>query len=137
MLRTNRNRGFTLLENLLALGIFSIAMIGIIECSVDVVALVDDFGTSNRHRQLADARLLMLERTLDIPESPRTVADEQDPTILYRERSNPLPLKTQDGSELDGLVEVEVIVLKKGGSGRGDKELSQASRWINRNFERR
>lgn len=97
-------RGFTLLETLLALMIFSLSVVALVEA-------VNQLGNTTLHRRReADVqermRSLLLEHTR-LPEPPAKLQLQEADTVYIVTRS-PVDLRNQEGMPLQGLFEVRV-----------------------------
>lgn len=99
-----KQHGFTLLETMLALMIFCVAVVALVEA---VHQLGDNTLHRRREAQVQERmRSLLLEHTR-LPEPlQRTRMQEAD--VLYTVVRTPLELRNQEGQPLDGLVEVRV-----------------------------
>lgn len=105
-LPTSRQQGFTLLETLLALGIFSMAVVSLVEA-------VNQLGMTTVHQRRESQvqermRSLLTERTR-LPlqqEQGETKVQEGDTT--YTVRHQKLQLQNKEGVPVDGLFEVSV-----------------------------
>lgn len=99
-----RTRGFTLLETLLALIVFSMAVVALVE------AVHQLGGTTLLMRREAEVqermRSLLIEHTRlpDLPEEARI----KDGDVTYTVKRVPLELKNRDGLPLTDLFEVRV-----------------------------
>ena len=99
-----RIRAFTLLETLLALMIFSIAVVALVEA-------VNQLGRDTLHRRREAAvqeriRSLLVERTR-LP-APPAEAKIQEDDVTHTIRRVKLELKNRDGLPLNDLFEVQV-----------------------------
>ena len=97
-------RGFTLLETLLALLIFSLAVVALVEA-------VNQLGRDTLHsRREADVhermRTLLIEHTR-LPDPPEETTIQED-EMIYTVRRVPLELRNRDGLPLGDLFEVRV-----------------------------
>lgn len=116
--------GFTLLEALLALMIFSLAVVALVEA-------VNQLGRTTvqqrRETQVQERlRSLMTERTrLPLPEQKELKVQEED--VTYVVTHEPLELQNKDGQMLQGLYEVKVTA--RWVEGREVQEIS-AETWV-------
>jgi prepilin-type N-terminal cleavage/methylation domain-containing protein len=97
-------RGFTLLETLLALMVFSIAVVALVEA-------VNQLGNTTLHRRREASvqermRSLLIEHTR-LPDLP-SEAQVQEDDVTYTVRRVPLELRNQDGLPLTDLFEISV-----------------------------
>ncbi len=104
--RSQRHRrAFTLLETLLALMIFSMAVVGLVE-AVNQLGLTAIF---QRRESLVQERMrsLLTERTrLPLPDEQETKIQEGD--ITYLVTHHPLEVQNKDGMPLENFFEVRV-----------------------------
>ncbi len=97
-------RGFTLLEALLALMVFSIAVVALVEA-------VNQIGNTTLHRRREATvqermRSLLIEHTR-LPNMPAEAKVQED-DVTYTVRRVPLELRNQDGLPLPDLFEISV-----------------------------
>lgn len=98
-------QGFTLLETLLALMIFSMAVVGLVEA-------VNQLGLTTIHQRRESQvqermRSLLTERTrLPLPQEEETKAQEGDTTYTIQHQK--LQLQDKEGVQIEGLYEVRV-----------------------------
>ncbi len=97
-------RGFTLLETLLALMVFSLAVVALVE----VIHQLG--GTTLLQRREAEVQehmqLLLIEHTR-LPDAPEQ-AEYKEGDVVYTVKRVPLELRNQDGQPLQNLFEVRV-----------------------------
>ncbi|MGV3662953.1 MAG: prepilin-type N-terminal cleavage/methylation domain-containing protein [Prosthecobacter sp.] len=103
--RQRREPAFTLLETLLALTIFSMAVVALVEA-------VNQLGLTTIHQRRESEvqermRSLLTERTrLPLPQEEETKVKEGD--ITYTVQHQKLELQNKDGQPVEGLYEVRV-----------------------------
>lgn len=118
-----RTRAFTLLETLLALFIFSIAVVALVE------AIHQAGGTTIMRRQEAAVqerlRSLLTEHTRLPAADAETIVRED--TATYTIRRVPLEMSSRDGARLADLFEVRVTA--EWAEGRASRQ-AEASTWI-------
>ena len=96
---------FTLLETLLALMIFSTAVVALVEA----VQMLGNATIHQRRESQVQERMrsLLTERTrLPLPDEVETKVEDEDVTYIIRHQK--LNLQNKDGQPLDGLFEVSV-----------------------------
>lgn len=100
-------RGFTLLETLLALMVFSVAVVALVEA----VHQLGGHTLLRRHEAAVQERMrsLLVEHTR-LPEAPDEVT-LQEGEVSYTVTHTPLELKDRDGQPLPGLFEVRVTAV--------------------------
>lgn len=100
-----RRRGFTLMETLLALMIFSVAVVALVE------ALQQLGETALHHRREAQVRermrSLLVEHTR-LPGMPER-AQTREGDVIYTVTRTPLDLHNRDGQALNDLYEIRVV----------------------------
>jgi len=97
-------RGFTLLETLLALMVFSIAVVALVEA-------LNQLGNTTLHRRREATvqermRSLLIEHTR-LPDMPAEAKVQED-NVTYTVRRMPLELRNQDGLPLPDLFEISI-----------------------------
>ena len=97
-------RGFTLLETLLALMVFSVAVVALVEA----VHQLGEHTLLRRHEAAVQERMrsLLVEHTR-LEDAPAEV-QLQESEVTYTVTHTPLELKDRDGKPLPGLFEVRV-----------------------------
>lgn len=99
-----KRNGFTLLETLLALMVFSVAVVALVEA----VHQLGEHTLRRRHEAAVQERMrsLLVEHTRrpDLIEAVKL----QEGAVSYTVTHTPLELKDRDGQPLDGLYEVRV-----------------------------
>lgn len=107
-------RGFTLLETLLALMVFSLAVVALVEA-------VNQLGNTTLHRRREAAvqermRSLLIEHTR-LPDLP-AAAKVQEDEVTFIIRHVPMELRNRDGQPLPELQEVSITAEWQEGSVR-------------------
>ena len=97
-------RGFTLLKTLLALMVFCIAVVALVEA-------LTQLGNTTLHRRREATvqehmRSLLIEQTR-LPDMPSEAKGEED-NVTYTVRRMPLELRNKDGQPLPDLFEISV-----------------------------
>ncbi len=97
-------RGFTLLKTLLALMVFSIAVVALVEA-------LNQLGNTTLHRRREATvqehmRSLLIEQTR-LPDMPSEAKGEED-NVTYTVRRMPQELRNKDGQPLPDLFEISV-----------------------------
>ncbi len=115
--RRKRIAGFTLLELLMAMALFTVAAVSLAEAlnliSLTVSETIDDAEA----RELLRATMLEVARDPNLAEDSReTNPDERG--LYFRIQVERLDLKNQEGQTLDNLYEVQVTAVRQGPGGR-------------------
>lgn len=123
------NRGFTLLELLMAMALFALAAVALADAlnmiSVSVGEAVDEAELREK------LRAVMLEVTRDPniqPDSRETNPDEAG--IYFKIRIERLELENREGIALSNLFDVYVTGFRRGPTGR-EEEITSGSTWVN------
>ncbi len=118
-----RRRGFTLLETLLALMVFSTAVVALVEA----VHQIGEHTLLRRHEAAVQERMrsLLVEHTRRPDEIEEVKLQEGD--VTYIVTHTPLELKDRDGQPLAGLFEVRVTAAWM--EGRTQQQAS-AETWV-------
>ena len=118
-----RRRGFTLLETLLALMVFSTAVVALVEA----VHQIGEHTLLRRHEAAVQERMrsLLVEHTRRPDEIEEVKLQEGD--VTYIVTHTPLELKDRDGQPLPGLFEVRVTAAWM--EGRTQQQAS-AETWV-------
>jgi prepilin-type N-terminal cleavage/methylation domain-containing protein len=113
-----KRHGFTLLETLLALMVFSVAVVALVEA----VHQIGEHTLLRRHEAAVQERMrsLLVEHTR-MPDAIEEVK-LQDGDVSYTVTHTPLELKDRDGQPVSGLFEVRVTA-----SWQEGRTLQQAS----------
>lgn len=130
--RSHQTRGFTLLELLMSMALFTVAAVSLAEAlnliSLTVSESIDD---AEVREQL---RATMLEVSKDSSITAETRETNPDKRGLYfRIEVERLDLKNEDGQTLDNLFEVKVTAMRQQSRGR-DEELDSAVTVANPNL---
>lgn len=130
--RSVQTRGFTLLELLMSMALFTVAAVSLAEAlnliSLTVSESIDD---AEVREQL---RATMLEVSKDSSITAETRETNPDKRGLYfRIEVERLDLKNEDGQTLDNLFEVKVTAMRQQSRGR-DEELDSAVTVANPNL---
>jgi prepilin-type N-terminal cleavage/methylation domain-containing protein len=114
-------RGFTLLETILALMVFSIAVIALVE----VIARMGDASTEARRSREVQSQLesLMLEATRLPPNEiiagqPSYEKTTKDRGVEYHLVMNQVQLTNQDGQQMSGLYSIKVTAFWSDGGAK-------------------
>ena len=126
------DRGFTLLENILALGVFAIAAFAVIESIGATMLLIDEASEQRLAQELVRSRIREISRSNDVPLHPREIP-VPDRALIFQEKAEPLDLKTQKGESMEGLFDVTVSVVRKSNP---NESLAESSTWLNVNLSR-
>lgn len=118
-----KTRGFTLLETLLALMIFSIAVVALVEA-------LHQLGDTTLHRrreaQVRERmRSLLIEHTR-LPDRPEKV-QTQETEIMYTVTRKRLDLRNREGQPLNELYEIRVVAEWQEGA---VKQQATADTWV-------
>lgn len=110
-----RKAGFSLLEVVMALGIFAIAAVGLAE-AITVISL-----SVNESLELSQVRERMRSKMVEVTRSPiersETLNLNPDESgFAYRVEIVEMPLKNREGQNLDGLYEVTLSAIGPDGS---------------------
>ena len=118
-----KRRGFTLLETLLALMVFSTAVVALVEA----VHQIGEHTLLRRHEAAVQERMrsLLVEHTRRPDEIEEVKLQEGD--VTYIVTHTPLELKDRDGQPLAGLFEVRVTAAWM--EGRTQQQAS-AETWV-------
>lgn len=118
-----KRRGFTLLETLLALMVFSTAVVALVEA----VHQLGEHTLLRRHEAAVQERMrsLLVEHTRRPDEIEEVKLQEGD--VTYIVTHSPLELKNRDGQPVEGLFEVRVTAAWK--EGRTQQQAS-AETWV-------
>ncbi len=116
-------RGFTLLETLLALMVFSVAVVALVEA----VHQLGENALLRRHEAAVQERMrsLLVEHTR-MPDAPPEVT-LQESDVTYIVTHTPLELKNREGQPVSGLFEVRVTAAWQ--EGRTPQQAS-AETWV-------
>jgi Tfp pilus assembly protein PilV len=131
MITYRSKAGFTLLEALLALFVFSVAVIALVE-TINTMGVA---STEARQQREIVARIesLMLEATRKQPAQPtpdqqkgfdRTV---KEGGVSYHLKMSPMELKNQDDQPLDGLFQLKTTASWKDG---GQEQQMTVETWV-------
>ncbi|MHB1081043.1 MAG: type II secretion system protein [Prosthecobacter sp.] len=106
-----RRKGFTLLETLLALMVFSTAVVALVEA----VHQLGEHTLLRRHEAAVQERMrsLLVEHTRRPDDIEEVKLQEGD--VTYTVTHTPLELKDRDGQPVEGLFEVRVTAAWKEG----------------------
>lgn len=106
-----KRKGFTLLETLLALMVFSMAVVALVEA----VHQLGEHTLLRRHEAAVQERMrsLLVEHTRRPDEIEEVKLQEGD--VSYTVTHTPLELKDRDGQPVEGLFEVRVTAAWKEG----------------------
>jgi prepilin-type N-terminal cleavage/methylation domain-containing protein len=118
-----KRRGFTLLETLLALMVFSTAVVALVEA----VHQLGEHTLLRRHEAAVQERMrsLLVEHTRRPDEIEEVKLQEGD--VTYTVTHTPLELKDRDGQRVEGLFEVRVTAAWN--EGRTQQQAS-AETWV-------
>jgi len=118
-----KRHGFTLLETLLALMVFSMAVVALVEA----VHQLGEHALLRRHEAAVQERMrsLLVEHTR-LEDAPAKVT-LQDGEVTYTVTHTPLELKNRDGLPVPGLFEVRVTAAWQ--EGRTPQQAS-AETWV-------
>jgi prepilin-type N-terminal cleavage/methylation domain-containing protein len=118
-----KRNGFTLLETLLALMVFSTAVVALVEA----VHQLGGQTLLRRHEAAVQERMhsLLVEHTR-MPDAIEEVK-LQDGDVSYTVTHTPLELKDRDGQPLQGLFEVRVTAVWKEGQ---TQQQASAETWV-------
>lgn len=116
-----RRRGFTLLETLLALMVFSTAVVALVEA----VHQLGEHTLLRRHEAAVQERMrsLLVEHTRVLEKE----VELQEGDVTYTVTHTPLELKDRDGQPVEGLFEVRVTAAWM--EGRTQQQAS-AETWV-------
>lgn len=114
-------RGFTLLETLLALMVFSMAVVALVEA----VHQLGEHTLLRRHEAAVQERMrsLLVEHTRMLEQG----VELQEGDVTYTVTHTPLELKNRDGQPVDGLFEVRVTAAWKEGK---TPQQASAETWV-------
>lgn len=125
--RRSTNFGFTLLENILALGIFVVAITGVMTVLAKTMELVKDVRAKQTMEVALNAKLAERSRIPFLPNGERRLKSEL-PEIYFKESVRELNLENQEGEGLEGLKELELSIFR---DGAGDTPLQTVTVWMN------
>ena len=116
-----RRKGFTLLETLLALMVFSTAVVALVEA----VHQLGEHTLLRRHEAAVQERMrsLLVEHTRMLEQE----VELQEGDVTYTVTHTPLELKDRDGQPLPGLFEVRVTAAWKEGQ---TQQQASAETWV-------
>ncbi len=97
-----RTRAFTLFEVMLALGIFAIAIVGLVSVIDTAIGTALDVREKSRMRIEMESRLAYCLADPPYPEK-RILSEEKNHGIRIEETLEPWPLKDRNGREVTGL----------------------------------
>lgn len=104
---SRRRRGFLLLECLVAVAMFSIAVIGLGRCMSDCLEAQRARLDEERARLALENRMVELQASPALPDEGRKRKLEgQFAGMTMAEQRRPLDLKNEDGINLSGLYEI-------------------------------
>ncbi len=123
-----RSQGFSLLEVILALGLFSIAAVSL-AAAINTISLgVAESVTDAEIREKLRSTLIEASR-LPIQEPDSFTTDPDDTGLAFRIDIEQVFLENRDGVRLDNLYEVRVVALQR--EGRDVTEIDSASTLVN------
>lgn len=116
-----KRHGFTLLETLLALMVFSTAVVALVEA----VHQLGEHTLLRRHEAMVQERMrsLLVEHTRMLEKEVKL----QEGEVSYIVTHTPLELKDRDGQQVTGLFEVRVIAAWKEGQ---TQQQASAETWV-------
>ncbi|MAS92683.1 MAG: hypothetical protein CMO55_05745 [Verrucomicrobiales bacterium] len=128
-LNKQSNRGFTLLELLMAMALFALAAVALADALNMISMAVGETVDEAEMREKLRAVLLETTRDPNIQQDTReTNPDEAG--VYFKIRVERLELENREGTPLSNLYDVKVTGFRRGPTGR-EEELSSASTWVN------
>lgn len=125
---TQRIRGFTLLENILALGIFVVAVTGVMNVLTKTMELVRDVRSKQTLEVALNAKAAERSKLAILEPGERRLASELD-GVYFRETVSELNLSNQQGESLDGMMEISLSIYRD----TIDRPLNSVTIWKNTN----
>lgn len=124
----NRNRGFTLLELIMAMALFTLAAVALAGALNTISLSVGETVDNALLRE--KLRAVMLETTRDPNIQPdRRETNPDEAGVYFRIEIETLDIQNREGVTLPNLYEVRIAALQRNAYGR-EEELDKASTWV-------
>ncbi len=122
-----RQAGFTLLELLMAMGVFAIAAVALANAINQISLSVAESAEEVAVREQLRGILLEATRSNDLVEASRTIDNGQG--IVFQINIEKLNLKNREGQTLDDIYEVTAIARRELGGQRAEI-VESADTWV-------
>jgi len=119
-------RGFTLFEVLIALGVFMIAVTGLVISINTALQVVIEARQRAASRELLESRLAFCQANPPPVGSPRVIPAKENHGIRIEESLMPFPAKDATGNEIAGLKKLTIITKSTDQSDQAEILLYQA-----------